>query len=243
MTNPKVFNIYCDESRITGDRYMVIGGLILNAKSLIELKYRIGEYRNNYSMFYELKWSKISKNRLPHYKALVDVVFDMIKENRINIRTIVVDTKKLDHKRFNDGDSETGFYKMYYQLLFNCFGVDYHRHKNRFVVFPDQKPGKYVLGDLKSRLNNNMFYKQGNRNSPFGSIEASNSKNLDFIQIIDVVIGAIGYHKNKLHLSENTSPAKKEFSEYLAGKFSIDVFGNNKNWGGRKFTIWNIKLQ
>lgn len=84
MTKNKVFNIYCDESRISGDRYMVIGGLILNSKSLGELKYRIGEYRETYGMLYELKWSKISKNRLPHYKALADIICDMINENRIN---------------------------------------------------------------------------------------------------------------------------------------------------------------
>jgi len=222
---------------------MVIGGLLLNAKSLRELKDRVDQYRLEYGMIYELKWSKISKQRLPHYKALVDLVVDMINENRVNIRTLIVDTHKLDHKRFNDGDSETGFYKMYYQLLYNCFGCDYHRHKNRFVVFPDQKPGKYVLGELKSRLNNAMFYKQGNRHSPFGSIEASDSKKQDFIQIIDVIIGAIGYHKNGLHLKEYTSPAKKEFANYIAGKFSIDTFGNDTRYRGTRFTIWNIKLQ
>lgn len=161
----------------------------------------------------------------------------------INIRTIIVDTQKLDHKKFNNNDSETGFYKMYYQLLFNCFGCDYHRNKHRFVVFPDQKPGKYLLGELKSRLNNNMFYKKGYRNSPFGSIEASNSKKVDFIQLIDLVIGAIGYHKNQLHKKDNASEAKIEFANYLANKLGSVQFGFNKKYKGQRFTIWNIKLQ
>lgn len=241
----QVFLIYCDESSITGDRYMIIGGLVINSKALLELKALIGEYRKNYGMIYELKWGKISINRLEHYKALIDIIFDLIDEGRINFRCAVFDTTKFNHKRFNDGDSELGFYKMYYHLLFYAFGTDYHQNKNRFVVYPDQKPGKYNLFELKNRLNNNMFYKLGNRQSPFGSIESTNSKKSDFIQIVDILLGAIAYHINKKHKLDNASAAKVEMANYISGKVKQNEFKakNFKYKKNNRFTIWNFNLQ
>lgn len=243
-TESKVFLIYCDESGITDTRFMVIGGIIINSKALLSLKALLDSYRKNYNMVYELKWQKVSNNRLTHYKALIDLVFELIEEGRINFRCAVFDTTKFNHKRYNRGDAELGFYKLYYNLLFYCFGQDYHQFKHKFVVFPDQKPGKYDLSELKSRLNNNMFYKLGNRSSPFGSIEATNSKKSDFIQIVDLIIGAISYQINNYHKADSASPAKIELSNYIANKVGLEEFSkSNFYYKKKKFTIWDFNLK
>ncbi|WDF55314.1 DUF3800 domain-containing protein [Mucilaginibacter sp. KACC 22063] len=242
-----LFNIYCDESRITKERFMVIGGIIVNSKSLNELSLKIRSYREQNGMIYELKWSKVSNNRIQQYKNLVDLIFELIEENRINFRSIIADTSKFNHRKYNGGDGELGFYKMYYQLLFHCFGSDYLldnlNQDNSFIVFPDHKTTNYMLGELKSRLNNNMFYKLGSRSSPFRSIEPTDSKKSDFVQLVDILIGAIGYHKNELHLKAGASLAKLELSNYIALKFGLAQLGDNFKYKKRKFTVWNIKLR
>ena len=44
------------------------------------------------------------------------------------------------------------------------------------------------------------------------------AKDRRLIQLVDILMGAVGYHWNELHLKENAKESKKYLAEYIAGK-------------------------
>ena len=68
------------------------------------------------------------------YKKLIDIFFRHNRLHHVAFRCVVIDTHQLDHKTFNRGDEELGFYKLYYQLLLHNM-----RPGNRYLVMLDDR--------------------------------------------------------------------------------------------------------
>jgi hypothetical protein len=62
----------------------------------------------------EAKWVKVSRSKLSAYKKIVDVVFG--NGDLVHFHSLVVNTRDLDHKTFNQGNRDIGFNKEIYQL-------------------------------------------------------------------------------------------------------------------------------
>jgi len=73
----RFLHIYCDESRQTADRYMVIGGLILDRTNEPRFAEAMALYRQSQNMLSEIKWTKVSAQKLREYKALIDLFFSI----------------------------------------------------------------------------------------------------------------------------------------------------------------------
>lgn len=103
---------------------MLIGGLWVDNSHIEFMKSRIMDIRKTFSWSHEYKWKRLAKANIEQYKLLVDVFF----ESEAAFHCIVIDNNRLDHKHWNDGDSELGFYKFYYTLLSNKLrpGNDYY---------------------------------------------------------------------------------------------------------------------
>jgi hypothetical protein len=80
------------------------------------------DYRDLYAMHAELKWRKVSRSKLAECKRFLDYFLTLNTADQLHFKCIVLDTHQFDHRRFNAGDTEIGFYKFYYQLLLKCFG-------------------------------------------------------------------------------------------------------------------------
>lgn len=59
----------------------------------------------------------------------------------------------------------------------------------------------------------------------------------------DVILGAIGFHKNGFHELWESSPAKIELAAYIAEKAGFKILGANTAYGRIRFKIWNLKLK
>jgi hypothetical protein len=211
-----VYHIYCDESRQSKDRYMVLGGIILPVKHVQEFYDTVHNFRIEQKMFVELKWTKVSDRKLDQYERFIDYFFAL-----------------------NDTD------KLYYQLLLHCFGKIYCRkgEDDRFIVHLDYRTTTYSLNTLKIVLNRGMQKKFEIDSNPFVSIEPRNSKKSELIQMNDILLGAIGFQKNGYDLLSGARKAKKKLSQYIATGAGLKDLKNNTLWGRVQFTIWNFKLQ
>ena len=96
-----MIELYCDESRqdlfynrnVISDtnKYIFIGGVMINREDRIDIKNKINELKQKYGLNIKTE---------------------------LNFRTICIDSNKIDLKYHND-NAELGFYKFYYQLLNN----------------------------------------------------------------------------------------------------------------------------
>ena len=160
----RFLHIYCDESRQTADRYMVIGGLILDRTNEQRFAEAMALYRQSQNMLSEIKWTKVSAQKLREYRALIDLFFSV---NRvIHFKAIVVDTREIDYRRYDKGDTELGFYKLMYQFLLHSFGA-HLKSTDRCLIFLDRRTtGRYKLSTLCAVLNNGLRKKYGFGHQP-----------------------------------------------------------------------------
>ena len=129
--------VYCDESRHDGcDRnpFMAIGSLWVPQDQKPRISREFRDLCRAEGLRGEVKWSKVSQQRLEAYRRLVDY---FIGTQNLSFRVIVVEQAKVDHETFNQGDRELGFYKFYYEML-----VKWIETGNQYLILLDFKQNK-----------------------------------------------------------------------------------------------------
>ena len=237
----RFLHIYCDESRQTADRYMVIGGLITMRENEEAFMQAMSLYRQSNNMNSELKWTKVSNQKLNEYLALTDLFFSV--NRAFHFKAIVVDTQEMDNRHYNKGDAELGFYKMMYQFLLHSFG-EYLQPEDRCVIFLDQRTtSKYKLSTLCAILNNGLRKKYNFSVPPVKNMQALDSKSSDFIQVADVIMGAIGYEMNGAHTRTDAKHSKVLLAEYIAKKAGLVNLQQPTPRSQRHFSIWHFHFR
>ncbi len=237
----RFLHIYCDESRQTADRYMVIGGLITMRENEEAFTQAMNLYRQGNAMLSELKWTKVSDQKLKEYTALIDLFFSV--NQAFHFKAIVVDTQEMNNRRYNKSNAEIGFYKLMYQFLLHSFGA-YLESDDRCIIYLDQRTtSKYKLSTLCAILNNGLKKKYQLPNPPIRNIQALDSKSSDFIQIADILMGAIGYEMNGAHTRTNAKRSKVLLAEYIARKAGLVNLQQPTPRSYRHFSIWHFHFR
>ena len=176
----KTFNLYCDESTHLihdGHPYMLLSYISIAYPQIRLAKEEIKAIKRKFNYTEELKWTNVHSATYKVYAELVDWFF----MNDLEFRAVVVDKSQIDEKRadysFNDF-----YFRMYFQLLHTK--VDF---QNRYNVFLDIKDT--CSGEKLEKLKKIMSY-----NSSIGTLQFIPSRESVFIQLADVLMGAINYN-------------------------------------------------
>lgn len=176
----KTFNIYCDESTHLihdGHPYMLLGYISIAYPQIRIAKQEIKAIKSRHNYNEEFKWTNIHDATYKVYAELIDWFF----MNDLEFRAVVVDKSQIDETRpeytFNDF-----YFRMYFQLLHTK--VDF---QNIYNVYMDIKDT--CSGEKLETLKKIMSY-----NSSIGRFQFIRSHESVFIQLADVLIGAINYN-------------------------------------------------
>lgn len=176
----KTFNLYCDESTHLihdGHPYMLLSYISIAYPQIRLAKEEMKAIKRKFNYTEELKWTNVHSATYKVYAELVDWFF----MNDLEFRTVVVDKSQIDEQRadysFNDF-----YFRMYFQLLHTK--VDF---QNRYNVFLDIKDT--CSGEKLEKLKKIMSY-----NSSIGTLQFIPSRESVFIQLADVLMGAINYN-------------------------------------------------
>jgi len=224
---PKLINVYCDESRQSGHRYMVLGGIWIAQEKEIEFNNLCHKFRSQEAHLLSsfLKWGKAtSKNFLKLYKQFVDIFFSY---PHIKFNAIVIDAHQLDYEKYHQGDKELAFYKFYFLLLSR--NMDY---RSKHLILLDRRNNKKSgrLLTLKSRLNGYFYNIKQAKHNVAVTVEARDSRLYNQLQLADIFIGYLGYKKD----GYTTSPAKLELAKHITYR-RTELLPKIK-WG--KFNVW-----
>ncbi len=176
----KTFNLYCDESTHLihdGHPYMLLSYISIAYPQIRLAKEEIKAIKRKFNYTDELKWTNVHSATYKVYAELLDWFF----MNDLEFRAVVVDKSQIDEKRadysFNDF-----YFRMYFQLLHTK--VDF---QNRYNVFLDIKDT--CSGEKLEKMKKIMSY-----NSSIGTLQFIPSRESVFIQLADVLMGAINYN-------------------------------------------------
>ena len=256
----KVFRIYSDESRHKNERFLLLGGLWIEEDNIKEMESRIKQFRfdNGYvnsenkkiSFCGEFKWTKASEKYLPVYREYVNLFFDFIEKDLMRCCIMLVDTQNPIVIKHSNVKKE-GYFKLLFQLYLHNSKVP-----GIYKIYPDRitnpTQDKVDFNTLDNSLDS-AFQKKftplinpGEHPGPKGfvnNITSINSKTCEFIQLVDVVMGGIGYFQNKHFEKEDAKEAKKRLMKHVMDKLSdsgtIKISGKKYLVArSTKFNIW-----
>lgn len=207
-----MYQVYVDESCQNAHDFLVLGCLVVHVGKVDVLKDALNAVRAEYQTFGEVKWQKVSRSKLDFYRAFVDVYFDLAAQDILHFHTLVMQCNTIDDAQFNNGDSDIGFNKLIYQLLLHRCGK---RYAGPLYVFLDARPSPTPPDTIRPILNAAMS-KAGNTSNPFKRLTFIESHASLAIQLVDVLIGAIGYRKNGKHNANGAAPHKVELANHIA---------------------------
>ena len=223
-------NIYCDEScHLINDGYniAVLGGISLERSKVRELNKKIRDIKikHNIYKFAELKWVKVSINKIDMYKELIDLFFDY---EDIYFRAVVVNNKSkvnLDAFGFTYDD---WYYRVYYLVLKEMLDINY-----KYSIYLDIKDNKGFtrIEKLKDVLNGTLynFYE-----STINNIQLLRSDQVEIMGLVDILIGAISYKNRKL----NSNQGKNELIKYIESKINNRTLDVSSSKTEKKMNIF-----
>ena len=236
---PQDYIFIADESGISNDRFTVVGGLCMHRDSYQRAYDALEAFSENHNMKAELKWSKVSNQKLSAYKALVDCFFDLNNTDHLHFHCLCFDSHQWNHKKYNNGDSDIGLSKLYYQLILHKF-VKTHGHKGSLYVRVDHRNSSTPLETIRSMLNATAARDHGIATRPVKQFVSEDSKKCRLLQLNDVILGAVCEARNSRHLLEGGREAKKELAKLVLEKSGLDGFERNSPMSVKRFTIWNM---
>lgn len=193
-----MINVYCDEScHLLHDLapIMTLGAITAPNDRVRAFAKSIRAAKHRFGCTGELKWTKVSEKNLPFYLALVDELF---VEHDLAFRALVVQDKhRLDHERYNQGDHDSFYYKMYYYLLRN---IVENRTSDELLVYLDIKDTRSgdkvrTLRDVLGRSLYDFEYALIKR------VQQIRSHESELMQLCDFVLGAVTYANRGLDTS------------------------------------------
>lgn len=219
-------NVYTDESWTVGEPYKLIGGIWVPQQSEAGIRQVFTDLRDCGQLSAEFKWTKVSKGKLPEYSNFVDIFFD----HEAVFHCIVLPSRLLNYRAFHGGDEELGFYKFYYQLISRKVIPG-----NVYSVFTDERHSRYPyrLEVLKITTNRWCMKRYKLSSYPIRVVEPRRSHEEDFLQLVDVLLGATAAKWN----SSVTSTAKLALIEHIEHRQGVPL-DCPTHPSERKFNIW-----
>jgi hypothetical protein len=248
------YTLICDESS-TEQRFMVIGSAIIptHNHSILAEEIQAWKRERRLNLRSEFKWKKVSASYLEKYKELVTWFFEHLRANHFNFRAHVIDTGTALYRKYGNGDMEHAFYKVYYHLLYQAIKrLSIYEDGSRVMILLDDKTNTYpfrlqvLKNTLNSAIKRDLKIKDIISNVEFR--KSSGDKIEPFIQIVDILIGAIAFVRNGLYAQRAISNSKKQlvnhiealagtrlsFDTAISAPFNIWTFDVEKSMRGRE---------
>ena len=204
--------LYCDESSSDGSKYSdFFGGCIINSAHLKSVEDALNAKKEELDLHGEIKWTKVTGQYLEKYIAVIDMFFDFIKSGKIKVRIMFRDNEDKPSNYHDRHSNDDKYFKLYYQFLKNAFGLKYIPEEDGDVylrIYLDQLP------DTKEKCQKFKMYV---RNIPYirdfeaihdrlhireGDVADICSHNHILLQCTDIVLGAMYFRLNGLHLEK-----------------------------------------
>ena len=206
-----LYNVYCDESchlENDGINDMVLGAVWCSQSKLHEINQRIKEIkkRNGVSEKMELKWTKVSPAKVDLYKDIINYYFD---DNDLRFRAVIIrDKSKLDHDKFNQTHDQW-YYKMYFDMLKVIFSPS-----DNYEIYIDIKDShSYARAQELRKVCSNSMYDFSH--TIIRRLQPIRSDEVQIMQIVDLLIGAIGYENREFPENMTKSGAKQEIIDLI----------------------------
>ena len=212
--------IYSDESchlQHDDSNVMILGAMYCPAEKKKEIFQAIRDIKEKHgvSSRFEIKWTKVSESKIDFYLDLIEFFWD---NPALFYRGLVCQNKeKLDHDKFNDGDYDLWYYKMYFLMLEPI--IHPYNEYQILIDIKDTRGGKRIAKLHDVLCNNQYDFKK----DVIKQIAQINSKDSEILQLADLFNGALSFHHRHLDEEPFSNVGKKMLIDALRKKCNMDV--------------------
>lgn len=217
-----------------------MGGICVRKGSIPQIHENIDAFRQMHNMHAELKWSKVSNQKEAEYRALVELFFALNNANYLHFHSIIFDSHRANHKKFNNGDADIGLSKLYYQLILHRFSR-YYPHAEGMCVCLDRRNSSTSLNDLRNILNAGIAKTHGITGDPIKQVVSQESHDDDLLQLNDVILGAVCAARNGKHKLVTGRESKRNLAKLVLEKSGLESFEQDSARGVARFSVWNMR--
>lgn len=232
------YNVYCDESchlKNDDSNVMILGAVSCPSEYKRKIYEDIREIKVKHGLDsrFEIKWTKVSASKIGFYMEVLNYFWE---NSNLSYRGLVASGKdELNHERYNNGDSDLWYYKMYFLMLDTI--ISPLNEYQILVDIKDTKGGKRV-SKLREVLCNNKYDFKREVIKQIGQI---NSKESEILQLADLINGALGFHYRKLAERPDVNEGKVLLVKELQKRYNLD---RNTARSEQKFNmfIWKPRV-
>lgn len=194
----KTYSIFCDESchlQFDNSDVMCTGAIIVPDEHIDTYKGELKRIKSKYGILQELKWNTVSRTHIEMYDEILRLFF----ESPMAFRSVLIKNKSNIQAHSLDRDEYNLFYYSVIERLIR-FSIRHNSDNiNSYRVFLDLKDnhGKIKLASIHKELTNML----GTADT-IKSMQNIRSHESQFIQLADIIIGAITYRARGLNGSE-----------------------------------------
>lgn len=210
----KLYNVYCDESchlENDGINDMVLGAVWCPQNRIREINKEIKDIKLKYGVqpSSELKWTKVAPVKAELYKEILNYFFQC---DDLHFRCLIVpDKSKLNHDRFNQTHDDW-YYKMYFDMIKFIFDP-----RDSYEVYIDIKDTNsyHKAEKLREVSGNNIYDFSG---QVVKRIQPIRSNEVQIMQIVDILAGAVGYENRNFPDGFKKSKTKQQLIQMIKEK-------------------------
>ena len=200
----KSYNVYCDEScHLEHDRFkaMSLGAVWCPKNKVREMNKRLIEIKGKHGVKNdaEVKWTKVSPCNLDMYIDIVDYFFD---DDDLSFRGLVVPDKTILNHEKHLQTHDQWYYKMYFTMLKAIFKRDAHYFV--YIDIKDTHSGENA--ETLHRVCANDAYDF--THDIIKTVQPIRSEEVQLMQLVDILTGAIAFRHNHDVITKETSRAK-----------------------------------
>lgn len=207
--------IYADESVKKGGHFSnFYGGALISSKDLRHIVGTLEQAKVIDNFNGEIKWQKVTENYLQKYIRLMDVFFDLIEANLIKVRIMFTQKRHIPQGLTPEQKANT-YHLLYYQFIKHSFGLEYMDDVGGCMVriyldrMPDTKEANAQFKSFLASLQNAPQFQRAGITIKLDQIAEVDSDNHVILQYLDVVLGAIQFRLNRLHLEKDPLTGKR----------------------------------
>ena len=215
-------------------QYVLLGGIVAPRDSEANLGRAVMELRDQFAIYGEFKWTKVSSAKLPAYIALADLFF--ANRRTLSFQAIVASNRQVQVAKSKGESFDRLLESMQVELLVRII-VDGFRQGDACTLFVDERPSTVSLRAIRTEANYRTRKQTGSSETPVREVRSIVSHVSWQVQLADVLLGAVGFETNGFLGMPGSSPAKNELVHYIKSRLKLTSLVEHQHSRRSRFAI------
>ncbi|AJC79794.1 hypothetical protein IE4803_CH02605 [Rhizobium etli bv. phaseoli str. IE4803] len=219
---------------------MAVAGIAVSRKVVPQITAEVKRLKALHGKEGEVKWKKAGYRSGILHLALINLLFNLVDKNVINLHVNFVEMRRYDHKLSGEQRTEGTVGRQLYNLILHRAIKLYH-DRYSVSVYPDDGGCSRKLASLAPhlRIKAQRLFKADPRNV-LNVIQQRNSSREPMLELLDVTLGALASYRNARYTVEDASSTKTRLAAYAFSRTRWNSIEGNV-WRGRQCVLWNLE--